>query len=207
MIHDNNISGMQQMEQIGQMQQMEQMKEQMALLKKKLEHQKIINEKVLRSAMKKNFFGLNKRVRLIFVLGILVAAWSPAYFSHLGLSNLFCGATLVVLLFSAFKTFQYQRKLWSFNFTDNNLIEISEQLALLSKRYKEWYKFAWSMIIPWFIWLCIELYCIHGSDSLWLLGGCFTGGIIGGIVGTRINKNIIRRTDQLLEQIKEYKEM
>lgn len=187
--------------------ELEEMKQQMALLKKKLEQQKIVNESVLRSAMKKKLYGLNKRVRVIFIVGIFVAIWAPGYFTVLGFSPLFCAATAVMLLFSAFKTFQYHRKLWRLNFSQSNLIELSEQLTLLRKRYKEWYKIAWCMIIPWFIWIIYEAYSIYGEESVWFLGGSAVGVIIGGLVGTRINNNIIRRADELLEQIDEYKKM
>lgn len=187
--------------------ELEEMKQQMALLKKKLEQQKIVNESVLRSAMKKKLYGLNKRVRVIFIVGIFVAIWAPGYFTILGFSPLFCAATAVMLVFSAFKTFQYHKNLWRLNFSQSNLIELSEQLTLLRKRYKEWYKIAWCMIIPWFIWIIYEGYSIYGEESVWFLGGSAVGGIIGGLVGTRINNNIIRRTDELLEQIDEYKKM
>ena len=187
--------------------ELEEMKQQMALLKKKLEQQKIVNESVLRSAMKKKLYGLNKRVRVIFIVGIFVAIWAPGYFTILGFSPLFCAATAVMLLFSAFKTFQYHRKLWRLNFSQSNLIELSEQLTILRKRYKEWYKIAWCMIIPWFIWIIYEAYSIYGEESVWFLGGSAVGVIIGGLVGTRINNNIIRRADELLEQIDEYKKM
>lgn len=187
--------------------ELEEMKQQMALLKKKLEQQKIVNESVLRSAMKKKLYGLNKRVRVIFIVGIFVAIWAPGYFTILGFSPLFCAATAVMLLFSAFKTFQYHRKLWRLNFSQSNLIELSEQLTLLRKRYKEWYKIAWCMIIPWFIWIIYEAYSIYGEESVWFLGGSAVGVIIGGLIGTRINNNIIRRADELLEQIDEYKKM
>ena len=179
----------------------------MALLKKKLEQQKIVNENVLRSAMKKKLYGLNKRVRVIFIVGIFVAIWAPGYFTILGFSPLFCAATAVMLLFSAFKTFQYHRKLWRLDISQRNLIELSEQLTLLRKRYKEWYKIAWTMLIPWFIWIIYEGYRIYGEESVWFLGGSAVGVIIGGLIGTRINNNIIRQTDELLEQIDEYKKM
>lgn len=187
--------------------ELEEMKQQMALLKKKLEQQKIVNENVLRSAMKKKFYGLNKRVRVIFIMGIFVAIWAPGNFTLLGFSPLFCAATAVMLLFSAFKTFQYHRKLWRLNFSQSNLIELSEQLTLLRKRYKEWYKIAWTMLIPWFIWIIYEGYKLYGEESVWFLGGSAVGVIIGGLIGTRINNNIIRQTDELLEQIDEYKKM
>ena len=193
MINDNNTY------------ELEEMKQQMLLLKKKLEQQKIVNEKMLRSAMKRKLYGLNRKVRVIFIVGILVAIWAPGYFTLVGFTPLFCAATAIMLLFSAFKTFQYHRKLWRLNLSESNLIELAEELTLLRTRYKNWYKFAWGMLIPWIVWMGYEATKIFGEELVWYIGGAAIGLIIGGLVGTRINNNIIRRTEELLEQIKDYR--
>lgn len=193
MIYDNNTY------------ELEEMKQQMLLLKKKLEQQKIVNEKMLRSAMKKKLYGLNRKVRVIFTVGILVAICAPAHFTLIGFTPLFCAATALMLLFSAFKTFQYHRKLWRLNLSESNLIELAEELTLLRTRYKNWYKFAWGMLIPWIVWMGYEATKIFGEELVWYIGGSAIGIIIGGLIGTRMNNNIIQRTDELLEQIEEYR--
>lgn len=193
MIYDNDTYGL------------EEMKEQMLLLKKKLEQQKIVNDKMLRSAMKKKLYGLNRKVRVMFIVGIFVAIWAPGYFTLVGFTPLFCAATTLMLLFSAFKTFQYHRKLWKLKLSESNLLELAQELALLRTRYKNWYKFAWGMIIPWLAWMGYEATKIFGEELLWYIGGSAIGLIIGGLIGTRLNNNIIRRTDELLEQIKDYR--
>jgi hypothetical protein len=193
MIYDNNTY------------ELEEMKQQMLLLKKKLEQQKIVNDKMLRSAMKKKLYGLNKKARIIFIIGIFVAIGAPGYFTLVGFTPLFCAATTLMLLFSAFKTFQYHKKLWRLNLSESNLIELAEELTLLRTRYERWYRFAWCMIIPWGALMAYEATKIFGEELVWYIGGSAIGLIIGGLAGTRINNNIIRRTDELLEQIKDYR--
>ena len=155
--------------------------------------------------MKKKLYGLNRKVRVIFIVGILVAIWAPGYFTLVGFTPLFCAATALMLLFSAFKTFQYHRKLWRLNLSESNLIELAEELTLLRTRYKNWYKFAWGMLIPWIVWMGYEATKIFGEELVWYIGGSAIGLIIGGLIGTRINNNMIRRSDELLEQIEEYR--
>ena len=193
MIYDNNTY------------ELEEMKQQMLLLKKKLEQQKIVNDKMLRSAMKKKLYGLNKKARIMFIIGIFVAIGAPGYFTLVGFTPLFCAATTLMLLFSAFKTFQYHKKLWKLNLSESNLIELAEELTLLRTRYERWYRFAWCMIIPWGALMAYEATKIFGEELVWYIGGSAIGLIIGGLTGTRINNNMIRRTDELLEQIKEYR--
>lgn len=193
MIYDNNTY------------ELEEMKQQMLLLKKKLEQQKIVNDKMLRSAMKKKLYGLNKKARIMFIIGIFVAIGAPGYFTLIGFTPFFCAATALMLLFSAFKTFQYHKKLWRLNLSESNLIELAEELTLLRTRYERWYRFAWCMIIPWGALMAYEATKIFGEELVWYIGGSAIGLIIGGLTGTRINNNMIRRTDELLEQIKEYR--
>ena len=193
MIYDNNTY------------ELEEMKQQMLLLKKKLEQQKIVNDKMLRSAMKKKLYGLNKKARIMFIIGIFVAIGAPGYFTLIGFTPLFCAATALMLLFSAFKTFQYHKKLWKLNLSESNLIELVEELTLLRTRYERWYRFAWCMIIPWGALMAYEATKIFGEELVWYIGGSAIGLIIGGLTGTRINNNMIRRTDELLEQIEEYR--
>jgi hypothetical protein len=193
MIYDNNTY------------ELEEMKQQMLLLKKKLEQQKIVNDKMLRSAMKKKLYGLNKKARIMFIIGIFVAIGAPGYFTLVGFTPIFCAATALMLLFSAFKTFQYHKKLWRLNLSESNLIELAEELTLLRTHYERWYRFAWCMIIPWGALMAYEATKIFGEELVWYIGGSAIGLIIGGLTGTRINNNMIRRTDELLEQIKEYR--
>ena len=85
MIYDNNTYGL------------EEMKEQMLLLKKKLEQQKIVNGKMLQTAMKKKLYGLNQKARIMFIIGIFVAIGAPGYFTLVGFTPLFCAATTLML--------------------------------------------------------------------------------------------------------------
>ena len=57
MIQENNI------------QELDQMKQQLEMLKKKLETQNIINEKIIRSAMKSKLGNINRMGRFFFIMG------------------------------------------------------------------------------------------------------------------------------------------
>ena len=184
-----------------------QMKEQLGLLKKKLATQHIVNEKMMQQAMKTKLFKLNKMGKALFVSGMLVALSMPNYFYFLGCSVWFCAATFAMLVFCAMKTRQYHKGLWITDITGSNLIEVGNKVSTLKQQYKDWQKIAIPMVSIWFIWLCIEAYQIYGEDALWICGCCAIGGIIGGLIGTRINKKVIRTADSLLEQIKDYKEI
>lgn len=185
------------------------MKEQFNLLKKKLDSQTVINQKMIRQAMKSKLGGINRTGRAMFILGVFVAIWAPGFFLHLGTSYTFCGATFIMLLFCAFKTWKYHRKLWSMKITDSDMVEIARNVSILHQEYQNWIKIALPMVLVWVIWLGVEAYMILNEDGIYLyfMGGALVGGLIGGFIGTRINNKVKREAEELLEQIKEYSEL
>ena len=82
------------MTQENNIQELDQMKQQLEMLKKKLETQNIINEKVIRSAMKSKLGNINRMGRFFFIMGILVAIWAPGFFAHMGCSMWFTPSLL-----------------------------------------------------------------------------------------------------------------
>ena len=192
MIQENNI------------QELDQMKQQLEMLKKKLETQNIINEKIIRSAMKSKLGNINRMGRFFFIIGILVAIWAPVFFAHMGCSMWFCGGTFAMLLFCALKTLQYHRELWKLDINSSNIVETGKKVARLRNRYRDWKRIAYPMVAVWLIWVCIEIYLIYGHDAIWFCSGGIFGGLIGGIFGTRMNNKVIHAADELLGQIKDY---
>ena len=192
------------MTQENNIQELDQMKQQLEMLKKKLETQNIINEKIIRSAMKSKLGNINRMGRFFFILGILVAIWAPGFFAYMGCSMWFCGGTFVMLLFCALKTLQYHRELWRLDINSSNILETGKKVARLRNRYKDWKRIAYPMIAVWLIWTCIEIYLIYGHDAIWFCSGGIFGGLIGGICGTRMNNKVIHTADELLGQIKDY---
>lgn len=193
MEYNNNIS------------ELEEMKQQLELLKKRLNDQHIINEKLLMEAMKKKLSGIGRSGRILFVMGIFISLYTPLIFLRLGFTYWFCGATFIMLIFCALKTHQYHRELWRVNVSEDNLVEIGEKVARLRKRYKDWHKIAYCIVIPWFIWIVVETYIMYGMGSIPFIAGALIGGIIGGFAGTRMNNNMIKRSEELLKQIQEYR--
>ncbi len=192
------------MTQKNNIQELEQMKQQLEMLKKRLETQNIINEKIIRNAMKSKLSNINRMGRFSFIMGILAAIWTPVFFAHLGCSIWFCGATLVMLLFCALKTLQYHRELWRLDVNISYILETGKEVAKLRNRYKEWKRIAFPMVAVWFIWICIEIYLIYGDEAVGFCCAGIFGGIIGGIFGSRMNNKVIHTADELLEQIKDY---
>ena len=90
--------------------------------------------------------------------------------------------------------------------SQGNLVETARKLSKVRSHYKEWYKIAIPMILVWGGWMIHEMVGILSIDSPTAIGfycGAGVGILIGGIVGARINRKVIRRANEILAQIEE----
>ena len=85
-------------------------------------------------------------------------------------------------------------------------METARSLSKVKTHYQEWYKVAIPMIVVWLAWLIYEMSGILGWESPLAIGfycGAGVGVIIGGIAGSRINRKIIGKATEILDQIEE----
>lgn len=184
---------------------LEEMRQQLDLLKKKLDNQEIVNKKMLQQAMRKELDHLNRMGSTLTLVGILVAITVPMFFYYgLGASVWFCGATFLMLVFCAYKTCQYHTELRRIDLATVPLVQVGKQVATFRNQYKNWERIAIPMILVWLLWCAYEVYKVMGELAMYMWMGMAVGALIGGLVGTRINKKVIRSADSLLEQIREY---
>lgn len=184
---------------------LEEMRQQLDLLKKKLDNQEIVNKKMLKNAMRKELDHLNRMGSTLTLVGILVAITVPMFFYYgLGASVWFCGATCLMLVFCAYKTCQYHTELRRIDLATVPLVQVGKQVATFRNQYKNWKRIAIPMILVWLLWCAYEVYKVMGELAMYMWMGMAVGALIGGLVGTRINKKVIRSADSLLEQIREY---
>lgn len=92
------------------------------------------------------------------------------------------------------------------DFTQDNLVETAKKINKLRKHYKEWYKIAIPMLLVWAGWMIYEMVKAIGTESPTAIGfycGAGIGLIIGGIVGTYINRKVVCKANEILSQIEE----
>ena len=183
----------------------EEMKQQISLLKKKLEQQTIINTAQLKKAMAVNLNKMNRHGIWITILGILTALLCPLYFYQiLGASIYYTVATGLMLIYCAIASYRNHSILWKISLSDDNLLETIQKVAALKQHYVNWHRTAIPMLLLWFGWTILEVYKTQQGDTfLYLLIGIIFGGLIGGTIGHRTNKRVIRETEIFLDQAKE----
>lgn len=186
-------------------QELEEMRSQVAILKQKLDKQTIISDSHIRNSMKSKRADMTRIVAGMIVAGVLALPYCTLAFYKLGFSWLFIGATDIMLAVCLGLTIKQQVTLKNLDFTQGNLVDVAETLNKVKTHYHEWIKIALPMILIWAGWLAYEG-LVHMEPSpmqIGFLSGAGVGIILGGIFGYRINRKIVAKSTEILNQIKE----
>ena len=187
--------------------ELEQMRTQIGMLKQKLEQQAIVNDTHIRNSMKSKISDLNRTVLGTIFVGIFAVVFAPMTFYIQGCSLLFVIATAVMLAVCLGLTIAQKINLGKMtDLSQSNLVETAEKLNKTRTHYKEWYKIAIPMILVWVGWMIYEMVNTIGIESPTAIGfycGAGVGLLIGGIIGSRINRKVVRQANEILAQIEE----
>lgn len=186
--------------------ELEEMRTQISILKQQLEKQTIINEEHIRRSMKSKMSSLNKTVGATIVAGLFATIFCPMFFYYQGCSIWFVSATALMLAVCLGLTIVQKMNLGRIDVSQGNLVETAEKLSKVKTHYKKWYRVAIPMIIIWLSWTIYEMVGILGVDNPYAIGfycGAGVGCIVGGIIGARINRKVVRHASEILAQIEE----
>ena len=183
------------------------MREQLATLKKQLDTQEIINDRLIKEAMSSKLSSINRSAVWICVICLIMIPMGYLNFQRLGHSTAFCIATSMLFLICFVAMFLSHYRLRKSDIRNGNLITTYTEVARMRKIYKSWHYWYIPMLIVWFAWLEYEIYIAQANEDITALlmisaSGIF-GGVIGGIIGLRIHKRTLRTADDLLHQIEE----
>ena len=187
--------------------ELEQMRSQIGLLKQKLEQQAIVNDTHIRNSMKSKISDLNRTILGTIFAGIFAVIFAPVTFYVQGCSLIFVIATAIMLAVCLGSTIVQKINLGSMmDLSQDNLVETARKLSKVRTHYKEWYKIAIPMILVWGGWMIYEMVNTIGIESPTAIGfycGAGVGLLIGGIIGSRINRKVVRQANEILAQIEE----
>ena len=183
------------------------MREQLATLKKQLDTQEIINDRLIKEAMSSKLSSINRSAVWICVVCLIMIPLGYLNFQRLGHSTAFCIATSMLFLICFVAMFLSHYRLRKSDIRNGNLITTYTEVARMRKIYKSWHYWSIPMLIVWFAWFVYEIYqnIAHENIEMMLIisGSGIFGGVIGGIIGLRIHKRTLRTADDLLHQIEE----
>ena len=179
--------------------ELEQMREQITLLRSKLDKEAIVNERLLRRAMHDKVRSITRDNRAMIIIGTLAIPYSFLVFDYLGISLWFSIATALLLSVCIVATWWGQRGLHADELLDGDVVSVGKKVLRLKQMNDRWLWFAIPMLILWLAWLFWEAYQQVGGTPLFR--GFVTGGVIGIILGLILGGKVRYRTQRRVREI------
>ena len=195
----------------GEMYDLNDMREQLASLKKQLDSQVIINDRLIKDAMSSRLSSINRRAIAICVLCAIYIPLGFLTFHLLGASVQFCCATSVLFLVSMVAMIFSHFRLRQSDIRNGDLVTTYTAVARMRGIYKVWHYFYIPPFILWFAWMEYELYInVVDKDITALMAltiAAVIGGVVGGAIGLRNHRRTIREAEEIMRQIEELQKM
>ena len=174
--------------------QFEDMRNQLGTLKKKLDEQEIVNDRLIRRSMKQEANKISRRYNIIMAVCILMIPYTYVVFTmKLGLSLAFWIGTSIFMLICGGATYYNSLNVTNANMMSKNLIEVGQKMAR-AKKFDA---------IVWLAWLVWELYQLDADTARYSLYGVVCGAILGSIVGIKIHTRTLKQYQDIIDQIED----
>ncbi len=186
-------------------QEFEDMRQQMNILKEKLQKQSIVNERIFQRSMRHNVSGINRRYTIVAVLCVLMIPYSYWAFVTLADMSIYFWLATAVLMVITFCATLYNGRHINSNLLNCNLVEARTRVAKAKKLDRDWLKFGIPAIVLWLGYFCYEQYRIN-PDGDWkiLVAVCLISATIGGAIGMKIHFRNQEEYRQILEEIDDF---
>ena len=183
----------------------ENMRQQMTMLKNKLNQQEIVNDRLIRHSMKKTAGNINRKYTIAMIAGLFMIPYSYWVFIKLsGFSVAFWLFTCVFMLICVGATYYNSRNISDSNLMTNNLLDVRRRMARAKKFDANWLFFGVPGIILFMGWFMYESYLLHPNaffnGLFW--AGCI-GGTLGAIWGFSLHFKTQRQYQEIIDQIED----
>ncbi|MBQ9668955.1 MAG: hypothetical protein IJV45_09495 [Prevotella sp.] len=185
--------------------ELENMRQQMEMLKKKLEQQEIVNDRIMRKSMKRNVSSINRRNLSVCILALFMIPycyWAFIVLAHFSLA--FWIATALFFLVCIGYTYYNTKDLIRPGLMEEDLVEVRRKVARAKKLDSQWLLIGIPLVVLWICWFAYEAYRVNGADGLMGFGfAALIGGTVGAIIGFRIHFKTQRQYQEIIDQIED----
>ncbi|WP_036876311.1 hypothetical protein [Xylanibacter oryzae] len=193
------------MECLNENMELEQLREQLSILKSKLEKETIVNDRLMRNAMKNKAKNITRNgwiISIIAMIGIPYCTWANRYL--LNMSWWFVVVTDIFFLIAIIYNYFTYKHIHANQLMEGNLVDVSSDIIRMKRMHFNWLKFSIPFMILWLSWFIVEN--LDAYDAKYVLIGVIFGCIIGGILGISFFRRDRRMMSEILDQIKDLTE-
>lgn len=189
--------------------ELDEMRQQMALLKDKLNRQEIVNDQLVRNAVKGRISDLTSMRRRKRFMLILCTFLVPAMLvGAIGLPAWFAGVTTAFFILALVYNEYYMDGIDDRDLTSRGLLQVSEKAARLKRQTKRWLWVGLPFLAVWIVTFCylVNNYTWFDIQDNEIVTGVITGLVIGGLLGFLMYNRQQRMVDDLQAAIDDMRE-
>lgn len=186
----------------------EELRNQIALLKQKLDNQEIVNDRMLRMTMQTKVNTIIHRMeRRSIASAVFVILMFPVMYFFIGFHLVFCIFTSLMMLFCISATLYMHRPMHKTDFMSADLATVAYEMTRLKRRYKNWLHYVTpTLLFPWLLWGCYEYCQVNHVDPLSKEGfmiyfPLLVGSAIGGVIGYTWHRKAVNTAESIIHQI------
>ena len=185
--------------------ELDEMRQQMAILKNKLDNQTIVNDRLIRRAVKNSVSTINKRYLVISIIAFAMIPygyWAFVVLNELSIP-LWIAMSVIMLAVIGFCIYN-GHEMRKNDFVSNNLLDTKRKTLKAQKRDAMWPYFGIPVAIGWAAWAGWEMTQKLEGDFLkyfipWFII-CVTA---GALIGLKVHFKTQRHFRDILEQIED----
>lgn len=184
----------------------DEMRQQMAILQNKLDNQTIVNDRVLRRAVKRGASVINQRYLIIGIVALLMIPYGYWAFVMLAkMSTAFWIASCVMMLAVVGFMIYNSREMRRSDFATDNLLDTKRKVAAAKKNDAMWPVFSVPLVLAWAGWGGKELSRTFTEMEFFI--PCYIVVVVLGVVtGLCIHFRTQRQYRAIIEQIEDMEE-
>lgn len=185
--------------------ELEQMREQLQLLKDKLAHEHIINDKVLRRAVRDKLSSVQRRSIEMTLLGAVAVPLVTISLITGGFSHYYTILTTAFLILAVVVELYTMNLLRNRDLMSGDLLSAGVKAARVKKIQQQWLMVGIPFVAVWLGWGAYELHEMFPNPEefrVMLISGV-VGGVIGGIIGSVIFYRNQRELSEIIDQIED----
>lgn len=185
----------------------DEMRSQIAILKKKLNKQEIVNDRLLRETMRTKVNTINSvEVRCIFCAVLCILLY-PQMRYFIRFSQVFCLVTCAMMLFCIIGTVYIHHPLHDRNLMSTDMKNVADVMSRFKHQYDMWLRYVTpTLLLPWITWVCYELVKTNPNADIpvaYIIAPPLIGCVIGGIIGLRWHKKAVNAAEDIIREIEE----
>lgn len=183
---------------------LEDMRQQISLLKEKLESENIINDKLLRASMRQRLLTIRRSQAIEYTCALYVIIFGSLSFRMIGLDWWFIIATIVLMIGCMAVNFFMHRAFNRQDLYSDDLLSVAKTMKQLKHRYMQWTIVGIPAGLAWFGLLAFQMQQALAEEVVTIMiTASAIGLVIGLIVGLYMTYRNRKACDDIIRQIED----